>query len=153
MSKKCNHNWSFDGESSDHKMGFFTCNLCGAKYTSEGVPDSFYQPDSIIDQLKIEIHRHGQTTTSLVCYEAMKNINSNDKRIADLLAVIERKDAALKFYAECNHYMISDGGDTMIQDWGNVAQDALAITPESVELVELPILFMGEPAYSIKNKS
>lgn len=56
--------------------------------------------------------------------------------IADLLAVIGRKDAALKFYADGAHIRHLSNGECVFE-YGDTAQEALAITADGVELVEV----------------
>lgn len=63
------------------------------------------------------------------------------QRIADLLALVARKDEALAYAA-----------NNVIAGKRKEIDDALALNDNILELVELPIFFMGEPAYSIKNK-
>lgn len=75
-------------------------------------------------------------------YQACQQLN--DKRIADLLAVIAKKDEALQVIVKETHHDL----------WqGELAKQAFSIQPSDVELVELPMLFKGEPAYAIQSKS
>jgi len=148
--RPCGHDWSFDGH---QKTSSFICNDCGAKFDSEGVPDSFNVPDNIIDQLTIEVMRHGQTCTALTCYEAIKAIQAQTNELASVkslllqqsvvhtvnLARIELLDAVItkkdELISECieDNLHLADGDVCTLK----LAKDALAIQPCDYNLVQV----------------